>query len=194
MIRSFLGVGDRAGQAVVTEGLDTISCSNPPPRVQISTLYMKTWCNACKQEGHIAPTGPRWPGTGPNGQPWALSGDINLCGCTPPPVFFSNRSMRMVFTAEDVARLTGKLVTDVSMGAASSVASAAAYDEQVTASARGVSLRGYPFLIETSDGRTMCARAGANGRLPRIYTDNADTYTIYWGDDALSHEGWRDAE
>ena len=55
MIRSFLGMGDRGGEATVIEGLDSVSCSNPPPRIQISTLYMKTWCNACKQEGYIAP-------------------------------------------------------------------------------------------------------------------------------------------
>ncbi|CAH2906849.1 MAG: hypothetical protein CPSOU_0697 [uncultured Paraburkholderia sp.] len=107
MIRSFLGMGDRGGEATVMEGLDSVSCSNPPPRVQISTLYMKTWCNACKQEGYIAPQGPRWPGTGPNGEQWALSGDINICGCTPPPVFFAQRNMNMKFPAEDAGPIDG---------------------------------------------------------------------------------------
>ncbi|MEM5328298.1 hypothetical protein VSR34_17135 [Paraburkholderia sp. JHI2823] len=106
MIRYFLARGDRAGNAAITEGLENVTCSNPPPRVNIATLYMKTYCTACKQEGFIAPKGPRWPGTGPNGKPWALSGDINVCGCNPPPVFYAERGMSMTFTAEEVATLT----------------------------------------------------------------------------------------
>ncbi|WP_258025728.1 hypothetical protein [Burkholderia sp. COPS] len=38
MIRYFLAKGDRAGEAVIVEGLDTVTCSNPPPRVHIATL------------------------------------------------------------------------------------------------------------------------------------------------------------
>src|SRR5215470_16057362 len=107
MIRYFLARGDRAGSAVITEGLESVTCSNPPPRVNIATLYMKTYCTACKREGFIAPKGPRWPGTGPNGKPWALSGDINVCGCTPPPVFYAERGMKMTFTSEHIATLMG---------------------------------------------------------------------------------------
>jgi hypothetical protein len=42
MIRYFLAKGDRAGSATITEGLEGVICSNPPPRVQIAKLYMKT--------------------------------------------------------------------------------------------------------------------------------------------------------
>lgn len=104
MIRYFLAKGDRAGDAVITEGLPGCTCSDPPPRVEIATLYMKTYCYACKQAGFIAPQGPRWAGTGPNGKPWALSGDINVCGCKPSPVFHAMRSMKMTFTSEDIAQ------------------------------------------------------------------------------------------
>ena len=90
---------------MITEGLKNVTCSNPPPEVNIATLYMKTYCTVCKQVGHIAPNGPRRPGTGPNGQQWALSGDINVCGCNPPPVFYAERGMSMTFTAEEVAAL-----------------------------------------------------------------------------------------
>ncbi|WP_414444143.1 hypothetical protein [Burkholderia sp. 22PA0106] len=106
MIRYFLAKGDRAGNAVIIEGLPDCSCSNPPPSVQIATLYMKTYCTACKQEGIVAPKGPRWPGTASNGKPWALSGDINVCGCEPAPVFYAVRGMTMSFNAEEVARST----------------------------------------------------------------------------------------
>jgi hypothetical protein len=105
MIRYFLAQGDRAGSAVITEGLPDTSCSSPPPRVQIATLYMKTYCTACKKAGFIAPKGPRWPGTASNGKQWALSGDINVCGCNPPPVFYAERGMKMTFTSEQIAQL-----------------------------------------------------------------------------------------
>jgi hypothetical protein len=106
MIRYFLAKGDRAGSAMIIEGLPTVTCSNPPPRVEIATLDMKTYCTACKRKGFIAPKGPRWPGTGPNGKQWALSGDINVCGCNPPPVFYAERGMKMTFTSEEAAALT----------------------------------------------------------------------------------------
>ncbi|WP_395067764.1 hypothetical protein [Paraburkholderia silvatlantica] len=115
MIRTFLARGDRAESAVITEGLDSITCSNPPPEVQIATLGMKTYCSACKEEGYIAPRGPRWPGTGPNGKQWALSGDINICGCNPPPIFrpIRERHMTMSFTADEAARLMAPSSTNV---------------------------------------------------------------------------------
>ncbi len=103
MIRYFLARGDRAGSAVITEGLEHVICSNPPPAVNIATLYMKTYCTACNQEGFVAPRGPRRPGTAPNGKQWALSGDINVCGCNPPPVFYAERGMSVTFTAEEAA-------------------------------------------------------------------------------------------
>ena len=105
MIRYFLARGDRAGSAVIIEGLDSVSCSNPPPRVQIATLGMATYCSACSRKGYIAPKGPRRPGTGPNGMQWALSGDVNICGCNPTPVFYAERGMSMTFTAEEAATL-----------------------------------------------------------------------------------------
>ncbi|GAA7758992.1 MULTISPECIES: hypothetical protein [Cupriavidus] len=105
MIRYFLARGDRAGSAVIAEGLVDVTCSNPPPRVNVATLYMRTYCTACKQDGFIAPKGPRWPGTASNGKQWALSGDINVCHCNPPPVFYAKRGMSMSFTAEEAAAL-----------------------------------------------------------------------------------------
>lgn len=115
MIRTFLARGDRGGEAVIIEGLEFVTCSNPPPAVQIATLGMKTWCSACKQAGYIAPRGPRRPGTAPNGKQWALSGDINICGCKPAPVFYParERHMTMSFTAEEAAELMAPPATKV---------------------------------------------------------------------------------
>lgn len=105
--RPFLGKGDRGGSATIIEGLDSVTCSNPPPLVHIATLGMKTYCTACKSEGVIAPSGPRHPGTGPNGEGWALSGDINLCGCSPAPVFRAERNMAQIFTGYEAGRHEG---------------------------------------------------------------------------------------
>lgn len=107
MIRTFLARGDRGDEAVISEALDFVTRSNPPPAVQIATLGMKTYCSACKQEGYIAPRGPRCPGTGPNGKQCALSGDSNICGCKPAPVLYPlrERNMTVSFTSEQAAAL-----------------------------------------------------------------------------------------
>ncbi|WP_250471035.1 hypothetical protein [Caballeronia sp. GAFFF1] len=184
MKRSFLAKGDRAGDAVITQGLATVTCSNPPPRVEIATLGMSTYCNACKRAGFIAPRGPRHAGTGPNGKQWALSGDINVCGCSPAPVFYAERNMSMSFTAEESATLAENDASSPGSGPTSD------YSEQVlAASARG-SLIGYPYVIETSAGAVYSGRIEFAGLLPRIFTDDVTSYTVHWGDDALAHEGW----
>lgn len=120
MIRYFLARGDRAGSATIIEGLPDCTCSDPLPRVEIATLYMKTWCQACGREGFIAPEGPRWPGTASNGKPWALSGDINVCGCSPSPVFYAERGMKMSFTAEQVIALVDPAISVRRSGAPAS--------------------------------------------------------------------------
>jgi hypothetical protein len=187
MRRVFLGVGDKAGDAFITEGLPGVRCSNPPPRVEISTLGMSTYCPTCKQEGYIAPRGPRRGGTAINGKQWALSGDVNICGCSPPPVFHAERNMAMTFTREEVEALTGNVVTRSS----SAAKSATACDEQVRAVAVRASLAGYPFCIETADGRIESGRLDSSGLLPRIFTDDADAYVIHWGDEAMALEECR---
>ncbi|WP_232441106.1 hypothetical protein [Burkholderia ubonensis] len=196
MIRYFLARGDRGGSATITEGLEHVTCSNPPPRVHIATLYMRTYCTACKQEGFIAPKGPRLPGTGPNGKPWALSGDINVCGCNPSPIFHAERGMKMIVTSQEAATLAGGSSASAANTTGTEVAMAvqtnasATYDEQVHAGIRTTLPQNYPYLIELSDGRTFAGHVNSNGQLPRIRSEIADSYTIYWGEDALVHEGW----
>ena len=48
----------------------------------------------------------------------------------------------------------------------------------------------YPYLIEMNNGRTFAGRINSHGQLPRICTETADSYTIYWGEDALAHKDW----
>ncbi|WP_322039879.1 PAAR domain-containing protein [Burkholderia diffusa] len=43
------------------------------------------WCPVCKTMGHIQCEGPRVSTTGPDGRQAALSDDLCVCVCTPPP-------------------------------------------------------------------------------------------------------------
>lgn len=58
------------------------------------------------------------------------------------------------------------------------------HDEQ--AHLQSQTVEGLPYVIETSDGRHFSGRADASGRLPRVYTEAADDYRVYWGDEALA--------
>jgi hypothetical protein len=174
VIRYFLAMGDHASNAVITQGLDSVTYSNPPPSVQIATLGMKTYCTACKQEGYIAPRGPRWPGTGPNGKQWALSGDINICGCNPSPVFYAERGMTMIFTADEAAALmrsTGK----------SANSQTGAYDQgfRVVNPHTRQPLRDTPYRIITGDGEEIEGRTDSQGYTQRVAKDQAMAATLY---------------
>ncbi|PCE32244.1 PAAR domain-containing protein [Burkholderia ubonensis] len=176
MIRYFLAKGDRGGSATITEGLVDVTCSDPPPCVQIATLYMKTYCTACKQEGFIAPNGPRWPGTGSNGEPWALSGDINVCGCNPSPVFYAERGMSMSFTAEQVAGLTGQRKSDFRSASVNGVE----YGERyfLSDADRGRPLSGIRYRIRTASGRIFSGVTDSSGHTQRVETGSAETLQV----------------
>ena len=46
---------------------------------------------------------------------------------------------------------------------------------------------GYPYYIETADGRVHSGVLDANGELPRVHTgDGSGDYTVYWGDEAIA--------
>jgi hypothetical protein len=177
MIRYFLAKGDRAGDAVIIEGLATVTCSNPPPSVPIATLDMKTYCSACKREGYIAPQGPRRPGTGPNGKQWALSGDINVCGCNPPPIFYAERGMRMIFTAGEAAALNGRKPDVADRSFARSVA---VHDEQFTLlDDTRLPLANVRYRIVTDTGQIFTGTTDTAGQTHRIATAAAASLKIY---------------
>ncbi|NTX27435.1 hypothetical protein HT746_09900 [Burkholderia pyrrocinia] len=172
MIRYFLAQGDRGGSATIIEGLPTVTCSNPPPRVHIATLYMKTYCTACEQEGYVAPEGPRLPGTATNGQPWALSGDINVCGCNPSPVFYAERGMRMIVSDQQVGAPVG-------LGrnhAHSTSATNDEHDEQYVLcdEQRGQPLARVRYRIHTTSGRIFSGVTDFEGNTQRVTTRRAE--------------------
>jgi uncharacterized protein (DUF2345 family) len=61
------------------------------------------------------------------------------------------------------------------------------YDEQVEAK-RGASFEGYPYFIQTEDGRVFLGLVDSGQRLPRVPTETSENYTVFWGDDALARQ------
>lgn len=48
---------------------------------------------------------------------------------------------------------------------------------------------GYPYYIETADGRVQSGELDASRILPRIHTGDASgEYTVYWGDEAIAKQ------
>ena len=106
MIRYYLAKGDKAGNAEIVEGLSSTVYQGEDGRtVELATVYMQTYCHTCNKTGFISPSGPRLAGTAPNGQPPALSGDVNMCDCKPAPVFLAVRHMQQTITDADIERM-----------------------------------------------------------------------------------------
>ncbi|CAM2168930.1 PAAR domain-containing protein [Paraburkholderia sacchari] len=47
--------------------------------------YDEVWCPACQSIGRIVCNGPRFSMKGPDGREGALSDDLCVCKCDPPP-------------------------------------------------------------------------------------------------------------
>lgn len=58
------------------------------------------------------------------------------------------------------------------------------FDEQTHLAVDAVP--GWPYYIETKDGRVFSGRVDDSGKLPRIDTYGEDTYTVLWGDEAFA--------
>ncbi|MFJ4290742.1 PAAR domain-containing protein [Cupriavidus sp. NPDC089707] len=97
--RTYLIKGDKADNGAVIVGGSPDSTYHGIP---VARDGDPVYCPVCKRQGIIACTGPRWPYSD-NGKEMALSGDICVCGCAKPPVFFASRPYTMTMTAEDVA-------------------------------------------------------------------------------------------
>lgn len=149
-------------------------------------LGHKAWCSVCQSFGPIlagAAVKQSLRGFDMQLNAWeAVGGDIVICKCERHPRVMSVYARNVMYIDNG---------GESRSGAQSSTQSSGKFSEQVSARAPGVSLEGYPYLIETADGKTVCGRVDNSGRLPRIYTDNAAICTIHWGDEALTHEEWR---
>jgi len=119
----------------------------------------------------------------------ALNHDILHCLCAKPPLMIATAQSCGWF--DDMAETYGTLPLTSVEGKASTAPEEArsgmtrVFDEQIVVDANDVRyVARLPYLIETTDGR--CGNAVLqDGQLPRVSTDLAAAYTVYWGDDAL---------
>ncbi len=158
---------------------------------QVALIGGSAFCAACQSTGIIAKAG------GPYRLKFqsevALDGDIVLCDCSTPP--------SIVAVLADQAwcddRLNGRGEVVSSRTATGGVRSLkkGAFDEQINAATDGSipdGPDGYPYYIETADGRVHSGVLDTSGELPRINTgDESGGYTVYWGDEAIAkkHRG-----
>ncbi|CAH2812350.1 MAG: hypothetical protein CBCREVIR_3097 [Candidatus Burkholderia crenata] len=117
MIRTYLCEGDKAGAAVIIEGLDTSTYQDDITgrHLRMATANMRTYCSACKKVGFVCLVGLRLSDIAENGQESALSGDINICDCKPAPVFFAQRNMTMFINSEE-ASVTRRAIAGAAAG------------------------------------------------------------------------------
>jgi len=134
-------------------------------------------CGNCKGGWPIYGTASNWMD---DGQPYVKDLDRVLCPCGKNFVLAAGGSHAFYSENRDKAKTA-------SPAAQSQVL---IYDEQIRATGKGTTV-GYPYFIETADGRTQSGRLDSSALLPRITTDAADKYTVYWGDEALAHEKWK---
>jgi hypothetical protein len=176
MIRYFLAKGDRAGGATIIDGLKQVTCSNPPPRVEIATLGMKTYCTTCKREGFIAPKGPRRKGTAPNGKEWALSGDVNICGCNPAPVFYAERGMMVTLAPHEIEawrQAAGLPPLEKSVDVYREYAELIVLKDE-----QGHPVADQRYRITTADGRTFDGVTNGAGETTKVRSDGPIQLTI----------------
>ncbi|AXL49389.1 hypothetical protein DSC91_001185 [Paraburkholderia caffeinilytica] len=109
----------------------------------------------------------------------ALENDICICECSPAPRLIASQNNASMFFESDELAAMGFRPDGSPMPKESG-----AFDEQIRAIGHGAS-EGYPYFIETADGRMFSGRLDRNGQLPRVYTDLQDNYNVCWGDEAL---------
>ncbi|MFM0554584.1 PAAR domain-containing protein [Paraburkholderia sediminicola] len=137
-------------------------------------------CGNCKGIHRIFGTGR---GMSDKGRNVVVDGDSVSCPCGKNRVIVANNSG--YFLNSDQGAAAASNASSATQSVIATGASVVTYDEQVRATALGVVLKGYPYFIETADGRAHAGRIDASGQLPRTYTDSTDDYTVHWGDEAL---------
>nr|WP_244289383.1 PAAR domain-containing protein [Burkholderia puraquae] len=159
---------------------------------QAALIGGSAFCTACQSTGTIAKAG------GPYRLKFqgevALDRDIVLCGCSTPPSIVALLAGEA--WCEDRLKGLGEVISSrTTTGGVASVKKGA-FDEQVEVKTGGGSHSGgpdgYPYYIETTDGRIHSGVLDASGELPRVHTgDGSGNYTVYWGDEAIAkkHSG-----
>ncbi|ABI86619.1 PAAR domain-containing protein [Burkholderia ambifaria] len=172
--------------------------SGPPFLVhghQAALIGGSAYCTTCKSIGIIAKAG------GPYRLKFqgevALDQDIVLCGCSMPPRIMASLAGEAL--CSDGLKGLGEVVSSrTTTGGVTSIKKGA-FDEQVETTVSSdlvAGPAGYPYYIETADGRAHSGELDASSILPRIHTGDASgEYIIYWGDEAIAkqHRGVNNA-
>lgn len=153
---------------------------------QVALIGGSAFCSACQSTGIIAKAG------GPYRLKFqgevALDGDIVLCGCSTPPSIVAELADQA--WCDDRLKGLGEVVSSRTATGGVRSLKKGAFDEQIKAATDGsipVGPDGYPYYIETADGRIHSGVLDASGELPRINTgDESGNYTVYWGDEAIA--------
>lgn len=153
---------------------------------QVALIGAQAFCKACKSHGRIAKAGgPRRMNV--MGEA-ALDGDLVLCKCPTPQRIVATLAGEAWY--DDMG--TGVSTSHpFSTGLAFTATNATGigtevYDELVIANGPAGPISGYPYWVETSDGRSLFGYTNEQGQLPRIATISTGSLTIYWGDEALA--------
>jgi uncharacterized Zn-binding protein involved in type VI secretion len=181
MLRLVLCIGDEPETGGHIDPFFTAAPSTIMGR-PVAFIGGKAFCNACRNFGLIVKTGG--PHRNSNcGREIALDGDALACQCSVPPRLIAK--VQSIARHEDHGGVSNVDVQGSRIDLASSNGEAS-FDEQIRAASATVSLEGYPYFMETSDGRTFHGHINANGTLPRVTTGSTSgDYAIYWGDEAL---------
>jgi hypothetical protein len=180
---------DSGGSSAVIEGLAdcTIEGEDGRHRKQ-AFLGHKAWCDRCKSAGVIVAAA----GCATNlrmfdrtiGQHEAVGGDEIMCKCPTAPRIIAVHG-RNCMIIDGGGKINN---TAASTSLQETPPGLRNFDEQVRAIARIGAMEGYPYFVETAGGRTYNGYTDKNGHLPRITTGDDESYTVYWGDDALAKQ------
>ena len=150
---------------------------------QVALIGGQAYCEACKSIGIIAKTG------GPRRLNFmgetAADRDVVVCNCPTPPQIVARLSGES--WCDDMAESMSTAASGRTVSGAGASVVKDTFDEQIRAVGRGAS-DGYPYFIETADGRTFRGRVKDDGHLPRVHTDAANDYKVCWGDEALARQ------
>jgi uncharacterized Zn-binding protein involved in type VI secretion len=119
--------------------------------------------------------------------PVALEGHKISCGAVLISSSPNNGREDSGGAAASFAQATNSAIANNAASTSTSTNNSEVFDEQVHLNTIDQpALAGLPFYVENSDGRQYSGRADAQGLLPRISTEGAEQYTVYWGDEALA--------
>lgn len=136
---------------------------------------MKHFCPKCKTMVAAQSSGKGFLMS--SGRTIIMAGDKATCGAT----YMPNQSLAV----RDAGAGSG---AGSSAGAAAvsnfiNSASAKIFDEQVVAQFSFA--EGMPYFIETAEGETFKGTIGADGKLPRVATQEQGSYSLYLGEEAI---------